>query len=442
MIFLALPLLAQNPPVPADSQPEPQAEYGGPAVLSRGAASSLRPPANIRLRPFLALSASYDTGITAVGVRSDGQLPNVASLGAEGEFGVLGSRRWKQSSLGLDYRGSYRHYTKNSYYNGTDQLLTLVYKKQPSRRIEFTLREMAGALSRSFYNPQQSALIDPSFANAPNNELFDGRTLYLSTMGDMTYMKTARLSFNLGGDGFLVRRRSSSLYGVTGYRARGDVAYRTSRFATSGVGYDFTHFEFTKGFGASDIHTVAFAQSFRFGRSWELAMKFGGSRVETLGLTVVSVDPIIAAITGVSQGVEAIYRINWVPSVDSKLTRTFRRADLTFGYSRGVTPGNGIYLTSRVETATASVSYSGIRKWNLGASGGHIGYGSLSRQLGNFSTYTAGGGATYNITGVLHFIARYDFRTYDVSETTFKRNSYRAQIGLAFSPGELPLSLW
>jgi len=261
-------------------------------------------------------------------------------------------------------------------------------------------------------------------------------------MGDLTYQKTARLSFNMGGDGFLARRRSSSLYGVTGYRARGDVAYRTSRFATTGFAYNFTHYDFTKGFGASDIHTVQIAQSFRIGRSWELGLKVGGARVETLGLVSVAVDPVITAITGQGRTVEAIYRIVWVPSMEGALTRSFRRASLTFSYARGVSPGNGVYLTSRQETADASFSYTGIRKWNLGLSGGYSSFGSLSRQLGNYEAYNGGGGATYNATGALHLIIRYDYRHQAVTNNRFQRDTYRAYVGFGFSPGDLPLSLW
>jgi len=443
VIFLAVSLSAQDTPAPAPAaQPAPAAEYGGPAVLTRGAAASLRVPENIRLRPYLSVGAAYDSGITPVSVSSTGEVRSVASTGIEGEIGVLGYQRWKKSSLGLDYRGNYRHYFKDTYLNGSNQLLGLVYTKQPTRRVEFSLRESAGLISSGLYNSQVAGLIDPNFSNVPNNEIFDNRTLYLDTMGDLTYHKSARLSFNMGGDGFLARRRSSSLYGVTGYRARGDVAYRTSRFATTGVAYNFTHYDFTKGFGASDIHTVQFAQSFRMGRSWELGLKVGGSRVETLGLLSVTVDPVITAITGQTQTLEAIYRIIWVPSIEGTLTRSFRRASLTFSYARGVTPGNGVYLTSRTETADAGFSYTGIRKWNLGVSGGYTNYGSLSRQLGNYSGYTVGGGATYNLTTILHIIARYDYRHQELGQNSFQRESYRGYIGFAFSPGDLPLSLW
>ena len=261
-------------------------------------------------------------------------------------------------------------------------------------------------------------------------------------MGDLTYQKTARLSFNLGADGFLIRRRSSALYGVTGYRARADVAYRTSRYSTSGVAYDFSHFDFTKGFGSSDIHTVQLVQSFRIGRNWELAMRAGGARVETLNLAVVAIDPAIAAIIGRSQGIEAVYRINYVPAANVALSRKFHHGGLSFSYSRGVSPGNGLYLTSRQEAAAAGFSYTGVRKVNFGASAGYGSFGSLTQNLGAYSGLYGGAGFTYTLTRVVHFITRYDYRHYEVDQTALKRNSYRASIGFGFSPSDIPLSLW
>ena len=110
IIFLALPLLAQEPPAPATATEPARTEYGGPAILSRGATSSLLTPGqNVRIRPYVSVSGTYDTGITPVVIRRDGKLVNDASPGAEAEFGLLGYYRWKNASLGLDYRGNYRH---------------------------------------------------------------------------------------------------------------------------------------------------------------------------------------------------------------------------------------------------------------------------------------------------------------------------------------------
>jgi hypothetical protein len=461
IVFLVFPLLAQDQakpepdkdateslpviqnPAPAQEEPPPEPQYGGPAILSRGGTSTLRVPTeSIRIRPFATVTANYDTGITPVVVTPQGGIPNDASMGVEVSAGLYGYHRWKTATLGVDYSGSYRDYTQNSYYNGTDQSLSLIYTKQAMRRLSFTLREAAGIFSRNFYTVGPNNLIDATFSNTPTNDIFDGRTLYLNTMGDVTYQKSARLSFNFGGDGFVVRRRSSSLYGLTGYRARGDVAYRTSRFATTGVAYDFTHFEYTKGFGGSDIHTMALTQAFRMGRYWELSLRAGGSRVETLGILVVAIDPVIAAIIGTSQGIEAIYRINWVPTANVLLTRKFHYASLAFNYDRGVVPGNGVYLTSRQENEGANLTYTGIRKLNLGLGGGHNTYGSLTQTVGNFSAYTAGAGITYKINKTLHIVTRYDFRRYDIAQSVFRRDSYRASIGLGFSPKDVPLSLW
>jgi hypothetical protein len=171
-------------------------------------------------------------------------------------------------------------------------------------------------------------------------------------------------------------------------------------------------------------------------------MRAGGSRVETLGLTQVTIDPVIAAIIGMSQGIQTAYRINWVPTVNALLTRKFHNAILSFNYNRGVSPGNGVYLTTRQEYSYGSFSYTGIRKANIGLSAGYNTYGSLTQTVGNFSSLTAGGGFTYQITGALHFITRYDYRRYDIASTVFQRPSYRATIGIAFSPKDVPLSLW
>jgi len=346
--------------------------------------------------------------------------------------------------VGLDYRGSYHHYAKNSFYNGTEQSLSLIYNKQITRHLSYSLREAAGLYNRNFDIGRGVQLLDPNFSNLPTNEVFDGRTLYVMTMADVTYNKSARLSFNFGGDGFLIRRRSSSLYGVTGYRARGDMAYRTSRYATSGFVYDFSHYEYTKGFGGSDIHTVQLVQSFRLGRYWELGMRGGGSRVETLGLTQVTLDPVIAAIIGRSTGIEAIYRINWVPSANVILTRSLHQASLSFAFQTGVTPGNGVLLTSREQNATSSFTYTGIRKLNIGFNGGYSTYSSLAQNIGKYSGYLGGGGLTYNLTRSVHVVTRYDYRHYGVGQQqgAFLRNTYRASIGLGFSPGDIPLSLW
>ncbi len=112
-------------------------------------------------------------------------------------------------------------------------------------------------------------------------------------------------------------------------------------------------------------------------------------------------------------------------------------------YSRTrVLPGNGVYLTSRTETGLVGYSYTGIRKATFSISGAIRRWRAWVRELAPYSMFTGGAGITYNLSHALHAVARYDVRQQEINVAGFRATSYRASIGLAFSPGSLPLSLW
>lgn len=442
---LTFVLSAQEAEVAAEPA---ESEYTGPAVLSRGTGPSVTSRSEtIKFRPFLSLNGIYDTGLAAVSVGPNGEISTVDSFGGEAEAGVYGYKSWKRTVVGLDYRGKYRHYSPHSYYDGTDQTLDLSVSHQATRHTTFMLREAAGTFTRGFGFSNAYWLVDPLFANVPRDQLFDARVNYLSSMADLTYQKSARLSFNLGGDQFLVRFRSNAFYGMTGGRARGDVAYRYSRHGTVGVSYNFNHYSFTKSFGASDVHSVGILHSVRIGRFWEWRLKAGGARVETLGAARVELDPAIAAIIGQSVGIQAVHRLNYVPDVEARLTRSFRRASLEFSYARGISPGNGLYLTSVSETGDVAYRYTGLRKWNFGFDGGYSSYRSLALTLGKYRGYHGGAGATYQLMRALHLNIRVDGRQYNIGRlaaggSNYDRVIYRVSAGIAFAPGDIPLALW
>ncbi len=76
-------------------------------------------------------------------------------------------------------------------------------------------------------------------------------------------------------------------------------------------------------------------------------------------------------------------------------------------------------------------------------SGGYSSYSSLSQSIGKYQSYNAGGGFTCKLTGWLHLVGRYDARRYTVGpHAAFRRLNHRVTVGIAFSPGDLPLSLW
>ncbi len=420
-----------------------QNEYPGPTILSRGLGTVLQGGGELlRIRPYLSMTGIYDTGLTPVSVDASGNIPKTDNYGGYLGFGVTGYHNWRRTVLGIDYRGNIRHYSRNTYYDGSDHTLMLGVTHQISRRLAFSLRQAAGTQSRNWGLYSGYTFFDPAYANIPTQELFDARVNYLTSMGDLVYAVSPRLSFSLGGRGMIVRRRSRVLVGVDAYSARGDMQYRTSRRSTLGVDYDFTHFRFTRSFGQSDIHSAAFNLAFQLGRYWTLALRAGGARVETLGLRRVAVDPIIAAITGIGYGVEVFYRLNYVPAGGVKLSRAWRRSTISFNGEMGVSPGNGIYLTSRHQSGGFGYSHTAFRRWNFGISGNYTSYSSLSESIGRYRGYNAGGGVSCQLTSWMHLVTRYDARRYDIGRSDFRRIFHSASIGLAFSPGELPLSLW
>jgi hypothetical protein len=117
------------PPQDAETPPA-EPEYGGPAILSRGGTASIRTPSeNIKIRPYVSITGSYDSGITPVILNSGGNVVEQGSAGIDLEFGLNGYHRWRTATLGIDYKGVYRNYTTNTYYNGTDQTLGLIFQK-------------------------------------------------------------------------------------------------------------------------------------------------------------------------------------------------------------------------------------------------------------------------------------------------------------------------
>ena len=442
----ALSLMAQSDTAQSDAAPatvvSSAEDYGGPAILSRGEMPGASSMAPIAFRPFIGLSALYDDGLIPVSVNSNGRIPSADLFGVELTLGLYGYHTWKRTTLALDYKGDFRHYSSRSDYDGTDQFLSLILTHQPNKRVVLTLRNSVGTYSRNYFLSSTIGILDSNYLQTPENDLYDNRVIFLTTGGDMIYRLTPRLSFDIGGEGYIVRRESSALYGLTGYDAHGDVQYRMRRHTTIGADYRYTHFGYTQGFGSSDIHSVGINYATQLTHRLQVAARLGGARVESLSLVEVTIDPAIAALLGTSVGIQAAYQLHYVPDLSVRLTDSLRRSQLSLTFTDGVNPGNGVYLTSRLESLVAGYSYTGARHWNFGADGGYTRLSALAQTLGAYSSYGLGGGVTRDLRKGFHTVLRLDARRYEVAGHGFSRNDFRAMLGFTFSPGDVPLALW
>lgn len=428
----------------ASAQP---GSYLGPGVLSRGAGDlGARATGDVTFHFYGDVSGVYDTGLQPYAVDSKGNLINVGGLyGVQVDLGAYGRHNWRNALLGLDYSGNFVHYTNGSFYDSTNQNLRLGYTYQKSRRLAFDFRENAGVANygygtSGFYGASSNGPTD--FVNNPTSLLFDNRYYYYQTTMDVNFLQSARTIFTVGGDGFWVRRQGAGLAGTNGYNLRGNVQHRVSKETTVGVSYQHTHFDFPPAFGESDIDggELSFARS--LGRRWTFSMSAGAFLAQVQGVEQVALSPAVAALLGTNFSERAFNTNSIYPSGTASLKGKYRNSLVSFSYGQTVTPGNGLYLTSLQRDGVGSYSYSGLRNWSVGFSGGYSTLKGLGQGIQPYSSFIGGLNATYRISHSIHAVARFDARDQQIDIVNYKNHGYRTSIGLAFSPGDFPLSLW
>jgi len=437
-------LLAQSDTAqPDSSQAGAGGEYGGPAILSRGENPGSQSVSPLAFRPYIGVNAIYDYGLIPVRLTSTGGIPSTSLYGVEANLGAYTVRTWNRTTLALDYRGDFRHYPTNATWDGTDQFLSLILTHRPSRRVKVTVREQGGLYSRNFFISSTLGALDPNYLGIPQNDIYDDRVVFAGVSADTTYQMSARLSFNIGGEGSLVRRQSSALYGVTEAVARGDLQYRVSRHSTLGVDYRFTYFVYTRGFGSTAIQSVGINYSTQFSRQLQLSARIGGALVESSNLTEITLSPALAALLGESVAIQAAYTRTYAPDIQVRLIDKFQLSQLSLAYFNSVIPGNGVYFSSRNESGTISYSYSGVRYWNFGVDATYGRMAPLVQQIGSYTAYGGGVGVTRELGKGLHTVLRLDTRHYGVANSAIAAHTeYRATLGLTYSPGDIPLVLW
>ncbi len=402
-------------------------------------------PPEVKFRPFLELSAIYESGLGGVAVSDSQTVPNFHSYGVDVSFGVSGAHSWRHTKLGLSYSGSLSHYSDQSSFDSISQALLLGIQHRLTRHISLSVREAGGMFTRAFGQAslQQTVPFDPLNSYIPTTDFFDNRTYYLSSAVDLVIQKSARLSFDLGGNYFITRYRSSALYGTNGLGATGDVQYRFSRRTTIGANYSFQHFTYSRLFGSADSHSFAATFARALTAKTEFSASFGAYRVEQTAITNVPVDPIIAALFGITTTTQIGHFVAWSPSYSGRLARTFKQGVAYLSAGRSVTPGNGLFLTSYSTAIMGGYTYTGLRRWSMGANVAYSRGKSLGNILGEYDTTTAGLSASRSLLRYIHMVLAYDLRSYSSPGlTNYNRTTYEARIGLGFAPGDVPLRLW
>jgi hypothetical protein len=420
------------------------AQYGGPAILSRGDAPAGMVESQLTFRPYFEITGVYDTGLAGVAVNSKGELGNLASPGVNLAGGISGTHSWRHTQIGLDYRGDINEYTKATYYDGFNQALLLSVKHQFTRHVYIDLRETAGEYSTELASAslEQAVAYDPSQTALPTTDFFDNRTIFLSTQANLIYQRSARLSFSVGGNGFTNRRRSTALYGVTGASATGDVQYRVTRRSTIGANYNYTNYSFTRVFSGTDVHSFSGTYAVQISKNLAFSAYAGASRVETKLEEVVPVDPAIAALLGITEGLSIAHVLEYIPTGTGRLSRTFHNGVLYVYGGRLVTPGNGLFLTSANTTGAAGYTYTGLRRWSFNSSF-NVNRANTIGTVGNYGNTGGTLRASRQLVKNLHIVASLTANKYESTDySQYNRVIYDARLGFGWTPGNVPLRVW
>ena len=422
------------------------AQDTGPAILSRGEAPPAMASPDTEFRPFLTVTGTYDTGLAGVAVNSEKQLVYSSSSGVRLDGGITGTHSWEHTKIMLTYAGSVIHYFQLAR-DTTSQNLSLDIIHQFTPHVVLDVKESGALLSQNYSSLGQTGTSDASQSNAPAVDFFNNRSTYLNTQADLIVQESARLSFDIGATGSLCRLRSSGLYGDTygnrGASARGDVQYRLSEFTTIGAVYNYWNYSYTGTVGNVDIHDASGTFAAKLSPQWEFSGYAGFARLESKFVQSIPLTPVVEQFLGISSEPAVLYGVQYIPIGTARLSRTFRTGVFSFTGEHTVTPGNGLFLTSKMIRGSLSYTYTGLRYWSFAAQALYERGTSLANATGTYGDFGGNVSVSRQIASGVHFVAGADVRRYQSPDIPlYNRIASNVHIGLGFVPGSVPLRFW
>lgn len=420
------------------------AQYTGPAILSRGEAPAALSLPKIRFTPSVSVGASYDTGLSGIAIGDDGQLATAHSFGQTVSWYVAGAHSWKHTRLAISYNGSTSRYSRNSTPGNLNHNLMFGLTRQFSSRFGIDLRHTTGVSTRNYAigGLAQTAPFDPTTTYVPTTDFFDNRNVYVTSSASATYLLTKRLSFNAAGIVFMNNRAAKSLTDAWGTNARGDLQYRLTARTSIGGTYSYQNFRYGGVAGGTDAHSGAIVYSIRINRHLEFSGQGGMVRSESTYLRQTPVDPVIAAILGITTTQQVVHVIQLTPSFSARLSRSMSHGVVYASAGRTVTPGNGLFLTS-IATMIMGGYNTSVRRWGMNAQVAYVTADSTGNFSGNYGNLT-------ETLGIGRALGRYLSLTMSVASRTYRSTDYgnynrritTATVGLGFTPGDVRLPTW
>ncbi len=434
----------RGPTVSNENNPDSGSpDFAGPGVLSRAYTVN---------RPLIAqdekwsenfgISEIFTSGVTNAVVTSNGTVGTSGTLtGTSFTAGLSGRKLYRRNQFGIHIATQYQlYYPSTSNYNGANLNVSLDYTHVISRHLSLNLSGTGTYLSQNYI--LQNPVINPDIsvaninvASSPAIQLFDTSTKQLSTQASLTWQINARLSLNIGGGYFAIVRDNPALLGSDGTQAQADINYRWSKKTTVGTYYSYSFYQFQHGAGTSNINTLGLLYSYAFSKTLQARLRFGGSQVESLAYTPVTLDPSIAALLGQTQVIVNAYRKITTSDISAQIVKDFglsRTSSLS--YVKGVSPGNGFYQASQQEVYTLDFTQRFWRVYAVSLQVSRATLSSISQTLGNYTNDTVQLSLSRTFRREVAANFQISYRHFEITDSMAIHPQILVSTGLSWSP--------
>jgi hypothetical protein len=424
-----------------DDAEQPVQEYTGPAVLSRSYSVS-RPliPQQLKWTESVGVGEAYNSGVSQT-INPNGSFSGASFVGTMLNWSLIGRHYFRHDQIAVNYAGSYSQYAGPGGYSGSNNSIAVDYSHVLARRLTLNVTGVGSIFSQNYVFDNatvgpETTVANINLASSPNIQITDLGTKQFSTQIDVVWQKSARLSFDGGISYFAVERDAPGLLGMTGEQGRGDMNYRLTRKMTVGAYYSYSYYIFPHGFGTTHTNTTGAIFSYALSSTMQLRLRGGFSDVNNLELQPVQIAPAIAVLLGQSTGlIDASAKVV-TSDVSAQFVKDFRGGKTaTVAFAQGVSPGNGVFQTSKQESISASFALPLFRTYTVRAALGRdslTAIGVPQAALGNYASEYG----TISISralrrGVaLNFAAT--FRHFLVSDSAILENQLMLTSGLSW----------
>lgn len=419
--------------------------FGGPSILSRSGGPSGRTGSNpIGFTGYLGANGLYSTNLNRLEATDSGTSFQVRdSYGASILGGIQGYKSTARSSTSVDLNLNYSWLKYSQVSRGLSESLAVTHSRQISRRVMWFIGANGQSTNRSliFSNQRYSPEPIPDLPSQ-QEEIFDTRIYRANAGTGVTFQQSARLAFSLQAGAFGNERRSKRFVDSRGFMGGASVQYSLSRRQYVGASFQYGTFYFPGAYGETKYYSPQAFWGVSLNRIWNLTLYAGIFQAHTTRLVAVPLDPFIVELTGQRTALEIFDGNHRGFSGGISLNGNYRRWGISLSANRGITPGNGVYMTGERTTASASVSHTLGQKSSFSLFANASQMKALTQTIGNSRFYSGGASYSYRINGYLNFSSSVGaYRTEAVGQQ-IKFNRLMATAGLFFSPGELPLHIF